>query len=172
MKENINEHDHTKSMLDIIRGGYKKFIFEAENEAENDVENDAANNMVNNGNDTIMDVEDEDSEQEAKDLSPKVGDSIFNDELKKLQDTVEPKVKITNFKIHPNDDDVIIEGVFLQLGDIDSGIKFKMKLEANEIEIKINSIGLNAKVLMLLQKLNGYYEKWIDEWAVKINEYK
>ncbi len=158
MKDIINEHDHTKKMLDIIRGGYvdiNRII------TENDAESDAPTDAVN---DTESDAD--------NNLSPVEGDSIFNEELTKLRDTVDPKVKITNFKIYPNDDNVLIEGVFLQNEGLDSGIKFKMKLEASEIEIKINAIDLTDKVLNLLQKLKGYYQNWVDEWAVKVTEYK
>ncbi len=162
MKEIINEYDHTKKMLDILRGGYiNKLITEEEDiDAENDAENDAVNDTAN------------DAPVDDNNLEPVEGDAIFNEELKKLQDTVDPKVKITNFKIYPNDDNVLIEGVFLQNEGIDSGIKFKLKLEGTDVEIKINSIGLNDKVLGILQKLKGYYENWVDDWAIRINEYK
>jgi len=101
------------------------------------------------------------------------GDAIFNDELKKLQDTVNPRVTITSFKIYPSDNNVIIEGVFLQHEGEDSGIKFKMSLAAGDIETSMSNIDLSDKVSGLLQKLKGYYENWSDEWALKLaNEYK
>ncbi len=141
MKENINEHDKTKEMIDIMRCGFKKLI------TENDEQQDT--------------------------LSPKSGDAVFNDELKKLQDTVDPRVKITNFKIYPVDQNVIIEGTFLQREDQNSGIKFKMSLAAGDIETSMNNIDLSDKVSLLLQKLKGYYENWVDEWALKLaNEYR
>lgn len=138
MKNNINEHDKTKQMMDIMRGGYKSLI------TEND--------------DT---------------LSPKPGDAVFTDELKKLQDTVDPRVKINNFKIYPTDQNVIIEGTLLQREDDDSGIHFKMSLAAGDIETSMQNIELSDKVSLVLQKLKGYYENWVDEWALKLsNEYK
>lgn len=138
MKNNINEHDKTKQMMDIMRGGYKSLI------TEND--------------DT---------------LSPKPGDAVFTDELKKLQDTVDPRVKINNFKIYPTDQNVIIEGTLLQREDDDSGIHFKMSLAAGDIETSMENIELSDKVSLVLQKLKGYYENWVDEWALKLsNEYK
>ncbi len=164
MKNYINEHDQTKKMLDIIRGGYVNKLINEEEEFDSEETDDAVSDV---GNDAVSDtVTDENN------LSPVQGDSIFNEELKKLQDTVDPKVKITNFKIYPEDDNVLIEGVFLQNEGLDSGIKFKLKLEATDVEIKINSIGLNDKVLGVLQKLKGYYENWVDDWALRINEYK
>lgn len=141
MKENINEHDKTKQMMDIIRGGFKKILKEEDGH-----------------HDTI---------------SPTSTDTVYKDELKKLQDTVDPRVKITNFKIYPSDDNVIIEGVFLQRESENSGIKFKMSLAAGDIETSMEGIELDDKVSLLLQKLKGYYENWVDEWALKLaNEYK
>jgi len=141
MKENINEHDKTKEMMEILRGGFKKII------AENDGQADT--------------------------LSPKPGDAVFNDELKKLQDTVDPRVSITNFKIYPIDRNVIIEGILLQRESEDSGIHFKMNLAAGDIETSMKDIELDDKVSLVLQKLKGYYENWVDEWALKLaNEYR
>ena len=141
MKENINEHDMTKKMMDIMRGGFK----------------------------TKLITEDDQHDT----LSPKPGDAVFNDELKKLQDTVDPRVNINNFKIYPTDQNVIIEGTFLQREGEDSGIKFKMNLAKGEIETSMSNIDLSDKVSLLLQKLKGYYENWVDEWALKLaNEYR
>lgn len=142
--ENINEHDMTKNMIDIIRGGYKsKLMTEGDESHEKDT------------------------------IAPKPGDAVFNDELKKLQDTVDPRVKITNFKIYPMDENVIIEGTFLQREGEDSGIKFKMSLAKGEIETSMSDIDLSDKVSLLLNKLKGYYENWVNEWALKLaNEYR
>lgn len=141
MKKNINEHDMTKKMMDVIRGGFTKLIVEDSNQEDT--------------------------------LSPKPGDAAFSDELKKLQDTVDPRVKITNFKIYPTDENVVIEGTFLQREGEDSGIKFKMSLASGDIETSMNNIDLSDKVSLLLQKLKGYYENWVDEWALKLtNEYR
>jgi type II secretory pathway component PulC len=139
MKENINEHDMTKKMMSIIRGGYKSKLNEAEQ------------------NDT---------------LDVKKGDTIYNDELKKLQDIVNPQVDITNFKIYPSDDNVMIEGVFMRKEEPNSGIFFKMGLKTGEIETTMNGVDLNDEVSDLLNKLKGYYQVWVGEWAKKINEYK
>ena len=141
MKQNINEHDMTKKMMDIVRGGFKTILKEEDGH-----------------NDTI---------------SPSPSDSVYKDELNKLQDTVDPRVKITNFKIYPKDENVIIEGTFLQREGEDTGIKFKMSLSGGDVETSMNGIDLSDKVSLLLQKLKGYYENWVDEWALKLaNEYK
>lgn len=166
MKENINEHDMTKKMMSIMRGGYKLLI---ENEGAVDgAVGDAIDGEVDITNDSV--IESDESEDV---ISPKQGDSIFNSELKKLQDTVDPRVKITNFKIYPSDENVIIEGTFLQRESEDSGIKFKMALSAGEIQTSMVDVDLSDKVSLLLQKLKGYYENWVDEWALKLpKEYR
>ncbi len=156
MKERINEHDMTKRMMDIMRGGYKPLLSE-----------EVAN----------MGVEATPSEGEPEEstdvITPVAGDAVFSDELKKLQDTVDPRVKITSFKIYPVDENVIIEGVFLQREKEGTGITFRMSLAAGEIETSMNDIELSDKVSLLLQKLKGYYENWVDEWALKLpNEYR
>lgn len=141
---NLNEHDMTKKMMEVMRGGYKtKLITET------------------------------DMSHEADTITPKPGDAVFNDELKKLQDTVDPRVKISNFKIYPVDENVVIEGTFLQREGDDSGIKFKMSLAKGDIETSMNNIDLSDKVSILLNKLKGYYDNWVDEWALKLaNEYR
>ncbi len=101
-------------------------------------------------------------------ITPQSGDAVYNDELKKLQDTVDPRVKITSFKIYPNDENVIIEGVFLKREDEDSGIHFKMSLNAGDVDTSMKNIELNDKVSLILTKIKGYYDNWADEWAVKM----
>ena len=159
MKENINEHDMTKRMMDIMRGGFKPLLKEEEETAQA-VDTPITDDMV-------------DPSKADDVITPKQGDAVFNDELKKLQDTVDPRVKITNFKIYPVDENVIIEGTFLKKESEGSGINFKMSLAAGEIETSMNDIELSDKVSLLLQKLKGYYENWVDEWALKLpNEYR
>lgn len=112
------------------------------------------------------------TENDKDTINPQQGDAIFKDELNKLQDTVDPSVRISSFKIYPNDHNVIIDGTFLQKND-ESGITFKMDLANGDIETSMNNIDLSDKVSQLLQKLKGYYENWVDEWYLKLaNEYK
>jgi len=149
MKNSINEHDMTKKMMDIIRGGYKsKLISEADEMAPEP--------------DDYRDT-----------LDVKKTDSVYKAELKKLQDIVDPRVEITNFKIYPQDSNVLMEGIFLKGENEDTGIKFRMSLAAGEINITMSNIEVTDKVSLLLTKLKGYYENWVDEWALKLaNEYK
>lgn len=139
-KQNINEHDLTKKMIDTLRG----------------------KNLLNEG-DEGNDV-----------ISPTDGDDTFNDEAKKLGDTVDPRVQITRFKIYPKDRDVQLDG------RLDMGINFNMSVKAMKLSISITedngkakSVFVDKDLLLTLQKLNGYYENWTREWAQKLNtEYK
>lgn len=106
-------------------------------------------------------------------ISPKQGDAVYNDELKKLRDIVNGMVEITNFKIYPSDKNVIIEGVIDKQESEDSGIKFKMSLTAGQIETSMNNVDLNDEISGILQRIKGYYSVWRNEWGKKIvDEYK
>ncbi len=115
----INEHDHTKKMISIIRGN----LFEDES------------------SDTI---------------SPSENDSTYKDEVKKISDSVDPRVQITKFKIYPKDRDVQFDG------RLDSGINFFMSVRAMKLKISITDdssqptqIYLDDELLKTIQKLNG-----------------
>lgn len=136
MKEQINEFDMTKKMMLMIRGGYKKVLTEA------------VDQTTSNNDDTI---------------SPTKGNSIFNDEYKKLSEMIDPSVQITNFKIYPVDNNVIIEGTLLN-----GRVKYRMVLREDEVQIDTDSIGLNDTNNEILRKLQGYFKNWKDEWAKKI----
>ena len=148
MKQNINEHDMTKNMMEIIRGGFKKLIREADEQL----------------------TPDPDDQKDT--LTPVKGDAVFKEELDKLMDTVDSSAQITNFKIYPSDRNVMIEGTLLEGENEGSGIKFKMVLKKRDIETSMDNIELDDNISLILQKLRGYYQNWCDEWARKItNEY-
>jgi len=143
MKENINEHDMTKKMMEVIRGGYRsKLITEAEEQPSED-------NTGGDQKDTI---------------SPKEGDAVFNDEYKKLSEIVDPSVGITNFKIYPVDKNAFIEGNIMN-----NRAQFKMELNKDEVKVDTGTIGLNDDNNEILKKLQGYFKNWKNEWAKKIN---
>lgn len=147
MENNINEHDMTKKMMDVIRGGYKsKLITEADEQvqtAEPELKPDAGDQK-----DTI---------------SPTKGDAVFNDEYKKLSEIVDPSAEITNFKIYPVDKNAIIEGNIMN-----NRAQFKMELSENEVKVDTGTIGLNDDNNEILKKLQGYFKNWKNEWAKKI----
>lgn len=101
-------------------------------------------------------------------ISPQTNDPIYIDQLNKLQSIVSPRVKINTFKIYPTDGNVVIDGVFLQKEDENSGIKFRLSLSKGEIETSINNIELNDSVNKILSKLTGYYDVWANDWALKM----
>ena len=149
MKDNINEHDMTKKMMDIIRGGYKSRLI-----TEADEQNQAATPQI----DLSSDAGDQ------KDtITPKRGDYVFNDEYKKLSEIVDPSAEITNFKIYPVDKNAIIEGNILS-----NRAQFKMELKEDEVKIDTGTIGLNDDNNEILKKLQGYFKNWKNEWSKKI----
>jgi hypothetical protein len=151
MKENINEHDMTKRMMDIMRGGFKPLLTENEEPVVDSPKPSESNDVI----------------------TPVSGDAIFNEELQKLRDTVSPRIKITSFKIYPTDENVIIDGVMEYKESEGTGITFKMSLAAGEVETTMNDIELNDNVSDLLHKLKGYYENFRLEWSKKLpNEYR
>ena len=153
MKENINEHDMTKKMMNVIRSGYKKLI----NEVEEPITGPDMKPIPDEQKDTI---------------APKEGDPLFKEELTKLQNTIDPRVKITNFKIYVKDNDVLLEGSFLNKNYGESGINFKMSLASGEIETTMKNVELTNEVNTILTKLKGYYDVWAKEWSLKLtNEY-
>jgi len=152
MKNNINEHDMTKKMMSAIRNSGYGLLKEQDELTGPDMKP-----IPDDQKDTI---------------SPKEGDAIFKEELSKLQNTIDPRVKINNFKIYVTNKDVLLEGSFLNKNYGESAILFKMSLASGEIEIEMKKIELTTEVNQILTKLKGYYEVWAKEWSLKLaNEY-
>lgn len=106
-------------------------------------------------------------------ITPKSGDAVFNEELRKMRDTISPRIRINSFKIYPVDENVIIDGVMEYKETAESGISFRMSLSAGEIETTMNDIELNDNISELLHKLKGYYENFRVEWGKKLpSEYR
>jgi len=107
-------------------------------------------------------------------ISPAQNDPAYTEELKKFADTVDARVQITKFKIYPNDKNVQFDG------RLDSGINFFMDVKAMNLSISITDeqggplrIYIDDNILKTLQKLDGYYKNWSDEWSNKLlTEYK
>ena len=114
------------------------------------------------------------TENDSDEISPKPNDSVYKEEVKKVSDSVDPRVQITKFKIYPRDRDVQFEG------RLDSGINFFMSVKAMKLMISItdtegqaSQIYLDDELIATIQKLNGYYQNWTREWAQKLNtEYR
>ena len=107
-------------------------------------------------------------------ISPATNDPAYTGEVKKFMDSVDPRVSVSKFKIYPNDRDVQFEG------RLDCGINFFMSVKAMKLSISITDgentvlkIYVDDELISMMQKLNGYYENWVREWASKLNtEYK
>jgi len=107
-------------------------------------------------------------------ISPTPQDSVYVEEVKKISDTVDPRVQITKFKIYPKDRDVQLEG------RLDAGINFFMSTKSMKLSISITDqngkatkLYVDNELISMIQKLNGFYENWTREWAQKLNtEYK
>jgi hypothetical protein len=107
--------------------------------------------------------------ESSDEISPSPNDSVYREEVKKIMDTVDPRVQITKFKIYPKDREVQFNG------KLDSGVNFFMSLKAMKLSISItddNQMGiriyLDAELIETFRKLSGYYENWVREWAQKL----
>ena len=149
MKEKINEHDMTKKMMDIVRGGFNtRLVSEVQTGPEQDMGITAPKQDEGERKDTINATK---------------GDAVFKEEYKKLTEIVDPSIDITNFKIYPVDKNAIIEGNLLN-----NRATFKMELTADEVTVDTGSIGLNDDNNGILKKLQGYFKNWKNEWSKKI----
>jgi hypothetical protein len=167
MRENINEHDMTKKMMDIMRGGYKKnLLSEAVENTQQDTNNQpAANNEPIEG--------EIDSDDQKDTITVSASDPVFQDESKKLRDIVGSSAKINDFKIFPSQGNVIISGSLNQGEGENTGIQFIMSLLARKIQITMNNIEVDDEVDAELTKLRGHYKNFENEWDEKMaTEYK
>jgi hypothetical protein len=147
MNKIINEHEMTKMMINVMS---KRIIREQDEKPEDDKSKTG-------------DV-----------ITPSENDSTYTDELKKISDTVDPRIQITNFNIYPKDRNVELDG------RLDLGVNFFMSIKEMKLSISITDeqgrpikIYLDNDLLGIIQKLNGYYTNWTKEWAQKLNtEYK
>lgn len=170
MKENINEHDMTKKMMSIMRGGFKTLLKEEEAAAPVSPQAPVSPLGQQQYSEPTADSNDIDDDKDTITLTK--GDPVFNDELKKLQN-IDTNVYISKFKIYPQDNNAIIEGTFLREKEPNSGIKFIMDLRAGEVEITQANVELTDEVSEVLKQLKGHYTNFKSEWARKlVDEYK
>lgn len=137
MKEKINEHDMTKKMMDIIRGGYKVMLNE--------------------------EIEDQ---KDTKEYTS--GDSTYQDELKKIKDTVDSSIEIDEFRsyINPENKNVMMTGTMLF-----GKVKFRFELIRDEAELStVEPYDLTSENNEKISKMIGYFKNWRDEWAKRITE--
>jgi hypothetical protein len=163
MKENINEHDMTKRMMEIMRGGYNKTSLK---EVEEMAVSSDANLPVAPNNQPSVNRFDSDDQKDTITMQP--SDPVFQDEAKKLRDIVGTSAKINDFKIFPTQGNVIISGSLNQGEGENTGIQFIMSLLARKIQITMNNVEVDDEVDTELTKLRGHYKNFEDEWDTKM----
>ena len=167
MKDNINEHDKTKQMMDIIRNGFKsKLITEAEEPTalQPTPEEQPQPTALQPGDDL---PEPETTNDESSDvITPVHGDSVFTAEQDKLE-AIDPNIELQMFKIYPEDKDVMIQGSVSVEGN---DIRFTMKYQEGKLLTDFDEVNTNKKMLEVLGKLEGYFVNFSNEWAVKLRK--
>ena len=174
MKEKINEHDMTKKMMEVIRGGYTSKLMTEENATDNNPSVNPTPSPKLEGGD----------ENKVLDIKPK--DAVYKDQLGKLQ-ALNSRVTIDFFKIYtdPDNANVHMGVVFLQgaiasgdgSNDADqenwmnkgnrSGVYFELDLLNGYKPPVVKNVS-NSDLSQLLDKLEGFYQNWEDEWAKKL----
>lgn len=166
MKENINEHDMTKKMMDIIRGGHKSLIKEVD---EVPVQQPMQQAPLTPGDDLP-----EPEEQMAK--SPRKGrepliklnktyveldedDQRVKDISKKLEDIA--NVEVTSVYVSPNKD-LVITGEALQYED--SGMYFTMALSKKDVLTSTENVE-GDEPNEIIKKLQGFLDNLRDDIA-------
>jgi hypothetical protein len=137
MKDRINEHDMTKKMMDVLRGGYKNIL-----------------------------ISESDDQKDTKDYDS--SSNTYQDELKKIKDTVDSSIEIDEFKsyINPDNKNVMMSGTMLF-----GKVKFRFELVRDEAELStVEPYDLTDENNEKISKMVGYFKNWRDEWAKKITD--
>ncbi len=167
MKDRIDEHDMTKKMMDIMRGGYKGLI--------NEVDFQDAQTQAEPSSDQVN-PSDLDQSQEAPlpsdTIQLKPSDAAYQTELDQMRNNINGTVNFTSFNIYPEDANVVIDGYLEKRNADNSGIFFKMDLNAGDIETSMVDVELDDRVNEIVKRLTGYYANFEDEWGKKIHEYQ
>lgn len=155
MKQNINEHDMTKKMMDIIRGGYKSKLIKEEEEAPTMAPDTSQTTMAKSpseGREPLLKL-DNTYVEVSKD------DQRFKDLSKKLQDIA--NVTITSIYVSKNKD-LVITGEALQYED--SGLYFTMALSKKDVITSTENVeGDEANII--INKLSGFLQNLRDDAA-------
>lgn len=155
---NEDEHDKTKSMLDMLRNSSDKSSINEEEaepleEPSGEQEPESQMNVVR----------DEPSEEDAIEPSSEQ----IRDEKEKFRENIDSRVEFETFKIYPQDRNVVFAGKFQGFG----GLYWQFSLDERDgVYVSVENLQLDEDALEILQKLNGYYKNWVDEWAIKVVE--
>ena len=159
MKEKINEHDMTKKMMSMIRGGYKTILTEETNEVKA-VDIDTNTPIYKDEQKKIKEIVYPIAVIKSITIS-KQGDSRnVNMKVVFLEGSDGSGVDTTS------DNDQTPTWVNQ---DNRSGVYFELSLLDGFEEPVVKNVS-NPDLSELLKKLPGFYQNWEDEWAVKLQE--
>jgi hypothetical protein len=168
MKENINEHDMTKKMMEIIRGQHKSLIKEVE-EPQNNLAQQPTQSQLVPGDD-LPEPEQKMAKPPVEGREPMIklddtyvemdkNDQRFKDISKKLEDIA--NVEVTSVYISKNND-LVITGDALQYED--SGLYFTMALSKKDVLTSSENVEGNESN-DIIKKLQGFLENLRDDIA-------
>jgi hypothetical protein len=155
MKENINEHDMTKKMMAMVRGGYKTILKE-ETESVKAVDIDK--------NTPIF-----------KDEQKKIKEIVFpmatvkSITISKQGDSINVNMKVVFLEGDEgsgvSDDQTQTDNTPTWVNkDNRSGVYFELDLLKGYEDPIVKNVS-NPKLTEILNKLKGYYDVWATEWA-------
>lgn len=170
MKDRINEHDMTKKMIDIMRGGYKGLLTELRNAPNLDVNVDSQTEFEPSSSQVNPNDLDQEQEEETPTdvIKLKQGDAAYNDELTKMRNSVNGTIVFTDFNIYPSDANVVIDGYMEKQESDDSGIFFKMAVTSSDIDTSMVDVELDDDVNESLKRLIGYYKNFKEDWGARV----
>lgn len=160
-KQIIDEHDKTKSMIDIIRGGYKKLLTE-ETPLNTTNQDNSGNQVIGQQN---QDAQNFEVENDADTKNYEKGTPEFEEEYKKLADIVDPSVNIEFLKVNPKTRKAEITGTI-----INGKANFTMDMMSDEVQLDTSLISLNDTNSEIMRKLQGYFKNWKEEMARSISQ--
>jgi len=154
MKDNINEHDMTKKMMDIMRGGYKtKLITEADDNLQpNEFEGQPEQPEQRMAKPPVDGHQPIDTQMDDTYLELGKGDNRYTDLSKQIFDI--SKARVTSIYVSPNGD-IVITGEAMKAGN--SALYFTMTTSDKNIRTSSENIqgdGVNE----IISKLGGFLE--------------
>lgn len=187
MKERIDEHDMTKDMMAIMRGGYKSLIKEADepidpnaapaapapaadpNAAPQAPENDIRALKPDPENPDELVIASSDANGKVEVNPNKDYANVYNTELNGFK-TLDSRVKITSFIIYVGDNpDVEIKVTFLPTAN--SGIDATLRFSENNLLLNTRNLVNTIDVQQLTNKLTGYYSTWVQKWGTELSQW-
>jgi len=187
MKDRIDEHDMTKDMMAIMRGGYKSLLKEVDEPlaqadpnatpapaADPNAAPQAPNNDIRalkpdpqNPDELVIASTDANGRVEVnpnKDYA-----NVYNTELNGFK-TLDSRVKITSFIIYVGDNpDVEIKVTFLPTAN--SGIDATLRFSENNLLLNTRNLVNTIDVQQLTNKLTGYYSTWVQKWGSELSQW-